>query len=213
MRICTILSLAFLLQLAIQPLLQAKPIKILFFGDSLTAGYQLSKEEAYPQQVEQLATADGIPVTIYNAGVSGDTTSGGLSRLQWNLRRPFDLFVLALGANDGLRGIPLSVTRDNLRKILQTVREVNPQATLVVAGMQLPPNYGEEYKREFDALFAPLAKEFNATLIPFLLEGVAGVPELNLPDGIHPNPEGQKRVARIVWQALKPLLIFQAVCP
>lgn len=206
MSVCKTAILAFLWNLLFWTASHAEPVRVLFLGDSLTAGYQLPKDQAYPNQVALLAKEEGRELVVYNAGVSGDTSSGGLSRLQWNMARPFDVFVLALGANDGLRGIQLSVTRDNLRKILEEVKKKNDQAILVVAGMKLPPNYGEEYAREFEQMFIEVAEEFDALLIPFLLEGVGGVRELNLPDGIHPTAEGHRRVAENVWQVIKPAL-------
>lgn len=184
----------------------ARPLRAVFMGDSLTAGYQLPKDQAYPNQVAILAQQAGYALAVHNAGVSGDTSSGGLSRLDWNLSQPFDLFVLALGANDGLRGIELSVTRENLRKILQKAKQRNSKAILVVAGMKLPPNYGKQYRTEFEQMYVDIAEEFDALLIPFLLEGVGGVRNLNLADGIHPNAEGHKLVAKNVWQVIQPAL-------
>lgn len=206
MSVCKTAIVAFLWNLVCFTVCDAEPVRVLFLGDSLTAGYQLPKEQAYPNQVALLAKQEGRELVIYNAGVSGDTSSGGLSRLQWNMGRPFDVFVLALGSNDGLRGIQLSVTRNNLRSILEEVKKKNDQAILVVAGMKLPPNYGEAYTREFEQMFVEVAEEFDALLIPFLLEGVGGVRELNLADGIHPNAEGHRRVAENVWKVIGPAL-------
>jgi len=184
-------------------------IRILCFGDSLTAGYELDREEAWPARLEQLARAEGWPVRTINSGVSGDTTASGLTRLEWNLQQPAEVFLLALGANDGLRGLPLEQSRENLLAILERVREFQPDMRLAVAGMRLPRNYGLEYADEFQSIFPAIAERHQAMLIPFLLEGVGGVPELNLPDGIHPNSEGQEVVARLVWSHLKPWLRTQ----
>jgi acyl-CoA thioesterase-1 len=177
---------------------------VVFLGDSLTAGYGLAAEEAFPALVEQRLASSGLPVRVVNAGVSGDTSAGGLARLDWLLaQKPAILFV-CLGGNDGLRGLPLSATEANLRAIVEGARAAG--ARVVLAGMQIPPNYGPEYTAGFRALFPRLATEYDLTLVPFLLEGVAARPELNQRDGIHPNAEGQKIVARTVTQALEPLV-------
>ncbi|MGH7336710.1 MAG: arylesterase [Myxococcota bacterium] len=179
-------------------------IKVVFLGDSLTAGYGLAAEEAYPALVEALLAAAGAPVKAINAGVSGDTSAGGLERLGWLLvQRPAIVFV-CLGGNDGLRGLPLESTEANLRAIVERTRAAG--ARVVLAGMQIPPNYGPEYTAGFRALYPRLAEEYDVPLVPFLLEGVAARPELNQRDGIHPNAEGQKIVARTVADALAPLL-------
>ena len=184
----------------------AAPRTIVFFGDSLTAGYGLDPTQAYPALIQARLRAAGLDDHVVNAGISGDTTSGGLARIDWALRRPVDVFVLALGGNDGLRGVSLGETRRNLGAILARVRLKNPQAKLVVAGMQLPPNLGASYASEFRAIFPDVAREANAAIIPFLLEGVAAKPELNQPDMIHPTSAGQQVVAENVWTVLKPLL-------
>jgi len=184
----------------------AAPRTIVFFGDSLTAGYGLDPTQAYPALIQARLRAAGLDDEVINAGISGDTTSGGLARVDWALRRPVDVFVLALGGNDGLRGVSLAETRRNLAAILARVRLKNPLVKLVVAGMQLPPNLGASYASEFRAIFPDVAREANASIIPFLLEGVAAKPELNQPDMIHPTPAGQQVVADNVWAVLKPLL-------
>jgi acyl-CoA thioesterase-1 len=143
---------------------------------------------------------------VVNAGVSGETTAGGLRRLDWVLKRRIDVLILALGGNDALRGIPLETTRRNLDQILTRTRAKNPDAQLVVAGMLIPPNWGPEYFNGFRAIFSQLAKKHQARLIPFLLEGVGGKRELNLPDGIHPTAEGHRLVAANVWKVLEPVL-------
>jgi acyl-CoA thioesterase-1 len=179
---------------------------VLFFGDSLTAGYGLLPEQAFPALIQAKIDSLGWPYTVVNAGVSGETSSGGRRRIDWVLRQPVDVFVLELGGNDGLRGVPLATTAQNLQAILDQVKKKYPQTAQIVAGMQIPPNLGHEYTAQFRAIFPALAKKNNATLIPFLLEGVGGVPKLNLPDGIHPTEEGHIRVATTVWDYLQPVL-------
>lgn len=179
---------------------------IMFFGDSLTAGYGLSTEEAFPYLLEQKLNEQGKNCKVINAGLSGETTAGGLSRIDWVLRQPIDIFVLELGGNDGLRGLPLEQTKSNLQAIIDKVKAKNPNAKIVVAGMMVPPNMGDDYSTAFRKVFPEIAKKNNATLIPFLLEGVAGNEKLNLPDGIHPNPEGHKIVANNLLKVIKPLL-------
>jgi acyl-CoA thioesterase I len=179
---------------------------ILFFGDSLTAGYGLSTEEAFPALVEKKFNEQTKRCKVINAGLSGETSAGGLARIDWVLRQPVDIFILELGANDGLRGLPLDQTEKNLQGIINKVKARYPSAKLVLAGMMVPPNMGADYSKKFQTIYPALAKKNNATLIPFLLEGVAGNEKLNLPDGIHPNPEGQKIVANTVFAKLKALL-------
>ncbi len=179
---------------------------ILFFGDSLTAGYGLSTEEAFPALAEKLLNNSGKSVKVVNAGLSGETSAGGLSRIDWILRQPIDIFLLELGANDGLRGLPLDQTRKNLQAIINKVRTKYPKVKFVLAGMMVPPNMGKEYATEFKKIYPDLAKKNNATLIPFLLEGVGGNEKLNQADGIHPNVEGHKIVAGNVKRVLEKLL-------
>ena len=188
-------------------LFQMSPTKvILFFGDSLTAGYGLAPEEAFPALVEKSLIKTGAKVKVINSGLSGETSAGGLTRIDWILRQPIDVFVLELGANDGLRGLPLEQTRKNLQTILDKVKEKYPSCKFVIAGMMVPPNMGNEYSTSFQGIFRDLAKKNNGILIPFLLEGVAGIEKLNQADGIHPNVEGHKIVARNIAQILSPLL-------
>jgi acyl-CoA thioesterase I len=182
------------------------PKTILFFGDSLTAGYGLSTEEAFPAVVEKNLNKKGKPTKVVNAGLSGETSAGGLARIDWVLRQPVDIFILELGANDGLRGLPLDQTRKNLQAIIDKVKAKYPKTKVVVTGMMVPPNLGEKYTREFETIFPDLAKKNNAALIPFLLKDVAGIEKLNLPDGIHPNPEGHKIVAQNVMKVIEPLM-------
>jgi len=181
---------------------------IIFFGDSLTAGLGLSdpSSESYPALIQKKIDQARLPWRVVNAGLSGETSAGGLRRVDWILRQPVDIFVLALGANDGLRGISPEVSRQNLQQILERVRARNPAAKLVVAGMQMPREMGADFSAAFGRMFPEVAEKNQAVLIPFLLEGVGGVRELNLGDGIHPNPEGQAMVAATVWEILRPLL-------
>ena len=179
---------------------------VLFFGNSLAAGYGVEPSQAFPALIGEKIDSAGLNYTVVNAGLSGETTAGGKSRIGWVLRQPVAVFVLELGGNDGLRGLPLSATRQNLQAILDTVRRKSPQATIVLAGMQIPPNLGTDYTREFRELFKELADKNKAILIPFLLESVGGVPKLNQADGIHPNPAGHKIVAETVWGVIRPVL-------
>ena len=183
-----------------------KPKVILFYGDSLTAGYGLSTEEAFPAIVNKTLNQQGKPVKVINAGLSGETSAGGLSRLDWVLRQPVDIFVLELGANDGLRGLPVDETRKNLQLIIDNVKKKNPAVQIVLAGMMVPPNMGPDYTTNFQRIYPDLAKTNNTKLIPFLLQGVAGNEKLNNADGIHPNVEGHKIVATNVLKVVEPLL-------
>jgi len=185
---------------------QTKPKVILFFGDSLTAGYGLSPEEAFPALSEKELIKNGKDVKVVNAGLSGETSAGGLSRIEWVLRQPIDVFVLELGANDGLRGLPVDQTKKNLQAIIDKVKTKNPNVKIVVTGMMVPPNMGNTYTTQFTAVFSEIAKNNKATLMPFLLAGVAGNEKLNQADGIHPNIEGHKIVATNVTKILSPLL-------
>lgn len=179
---------------------------ILFFGNSLTAGYGLEPAQAFPALIQKKIDSLNLPYTTVNAGVSGETSSGGNSRIDWILKQPVDVFVLELGANDGLRGIPVAETKKNLQAIIDKVKAKYPQAKIIIAGMQVPPNMGPEYSADFRNLFPTLAKENNAALIPFLLEGVGGEARLNLEDGIHPTAEGHVILAETIWRVLQPQL-------
>lgn len=180
---------------------------IVFFGNSLTAAYGLDDpSKGFAGLIQKRIDSLGLDYKVINAGVSGETTSGGNSRIDWLLKQPLDIFVLELGGNDGLRGIPVSETRKNLQSILDKVHAKYPDAKLVLAGMQIPPNMGQKYASEFKAVYADIAKANNLTLIPFLLEGVGGESKLNLPDGIHPTEEGHKILAENVWVRIKDLL-------
>jgi acyl-CoA thioesterase I len=179
---------------------------ILFFGNSLTAGMGLSTEEAFPALIQEVIDSLELDYTVVNAGLSGETTASGKSRLNWVLNQKVDVFVLELGANDGLRGIPLDETRTNLQAIIDMVWVKNPDTKIVIAGMQIPPNMGQDYTSEFRTIFPNLAEKNNIVLIPFLLDNVAGLPNLNQPDGIHPTVEGHKIVASNVWDVLEGVL-------
>jgi len=185
---------------------EAERKTIFVVGDSIAAGFGVEAEEAFPGLLQQRISERKLSYEVVNAGVSGDTTAGGVRRMPWLLKRKMDVFVLELGGNDGLRGITPKETKANLEKIIDLAREKNPDVKIVVAGMQMPQNMGEAYTREFREVFPTVAKEKKTELIPFLLEGVGGKPELNLPDRIHPNPAGHKIVADTVWSVLEPLL-------
>ena len=178
--------------------------RVVFLGDSLTAGLGLGEEAAYPALVGELLAERGVAVRIVNAGVSGDTSAGGLARVDWLLTQKPEILVVALGANDGLRGQPVAAIEANLREIVRRARAAGSQ--VVLAGMKMPPNYGPDYTRDFEALYARLARELALPFIPFLLEGVAADPALNQVDGIHPTAEGQRKIADLVINALLPLL-------
>ena len=180
--------------------------RILFFGDSITAGHGIEEQNAYPALIQQKIDSLGWNYEVVNGGLSGETSAGGLRRIDWMLRQPVDLFVLELGGNDGLRGIDPEVTKSNLQKIIDKVEKAYPGAVIVLAGMQVPPNLGPDYTEKFKEVYPQLAEENDVELIPFLLEGVGGNDELNQPDGIHPTAEGHKVVAQNVWEVLKPLL-------
>nr|WP_317173580.1 arylesterase [Hymenobacter montanus] len=184
--------------------------RLLFFGNSLTAGYGVEPEQAFPALVSAKIDSLGLGYEVVNAGLSGETTAGGRSRVGWVLRQPVAVFVLELGANDGLRGLPLGDTRRNLQAIIDTVRRRSPGAQIVLAGMQIPPNLGTAYAADFKALYQEIAAQNDLVLIPFLLEGVGGIRQLNQPDGIHPTAAGHRIVARTVWTVLQPLLVGQA---
>jgi acyl-CoA thioesterase-1 len=179
---------------------------ILFIGTSLTAGLGLNPDSAYPQLIQEKIEAAHLPFTVVNAGVSGETTAGLLSRLDWLMRGKFDVVLVETGANDGLRGMTVATVRENLRTILTRIRAAHPSAKLLLVQMEAPPNLGSAYTTAFHAMYPELAKESGATLVPFLLNGVAGDPKLNQADGIHPNPRGERIVADNVWRTLEPVL-------
>jgi acyl-CoA thioesterase-1 len=185
---------------------QEEPRRIVFFGDSLTAGYGLTMQDAFPYLIQQKIDSLGLPYLVVNAGLSGETTAGGANRIDWILKSKPDIFVLELGGNDGLRGLSPEQTRKNLRAIIDKVKKRNPDAVVLLAGMQMFPNMGQDYVNEFKGTFPLIAEEKGVKLIPFLLEGVGGIEDLNQADGIHPNEEGHKVVAATVWKYLKPYL-------
>ncbi|HKJ01613.1 MAG TPA: arylesterase [Longimicrobiales bacterium] len=181
--------------------------RVVFLGTSLTAGLGLLRaEDTYVARLAELADSADLPMDAVNAGVSGDTSAGGLRRLDWILREPLDVLVVELGANDGLRGQDPAATRENLEAIVSRTRDRYPEAAVVIAGMEAPTNLGEAYTRRFRSVFPEVARESGAALVPFILDGVAGIAELNQADGIHPTPEGHRIMARNVWPTLAPLL-------
>lgn len=179
---------------------------ILFLGTSLTAGYGVGADNAFPALIQQKLDSARLPFSVINAGLSGETSAGGLRRIDWSLQQPISILVLELGANDGLRGLSVDQMRANLDSIMSTTRAKYPDAAIVLAGMQAPPNLGAGYTSAFRKTFSDLADEYDAVLIPFLLEGVAGEHSLNQEDGIHPNVEGHKRIAALVWRYLQPVI-------
>ncbi|WP_432713641.1 arylesterase [Pedobacter sp.] len=186
--------------------LPVKEKNILFFGTSLTAGYGLDQQEAYPALIQKKIDSLNLPYKVINGGLSGETSAAGRSRIDWLLKQPVAVFVLELGANDGLRGIPVATTTANLQAIINKVKAKYPQAKLVLTGMQVPPNMGQRYAADFNAMFKTIAQKNKMEFVPFLLEGVGGKPELNQEDGIHPTAEGQKILAENVWLELKGVL-------
>jgi len=177
---------------------------IVVLGDSLTAGYGVAAHEAYPALLEAILRREGYRYRVVNAGASGDTTAGGLRRVDWVLRAHPEVAIVALGANDGLRGLSVAGMRENLEHIVRRLRE--GRARVLLAGMRVPPNYGADYAREFAAVFPAVARRTGVTLVPFLLDGVAAQPALNQADGIHPNAAGHRVIADRLWPYLKPLL-------
>ena len=181
----------------------ARP-KIVFLGDSLTAGLGLGPEESVPALVQKRLDAEGYKYDVVNAGVSGDTSAGGLSRLDWSLEGEVDVLVIELGANDGLRGLPIAALKRNLSEIIARAKKRG--VTVLLTGMEAPPNYGEAYTAEFRQTFRDLAREHDVAFMPFFLEGVAGIDALNQGDRIHPNPDGARLIERKLWASLEPLL-------
>jgi acyl-CoA thioesterase-1 len=179
---------------------------VLFVGTSLTAGYGLDADSAYPQQIQRMIDSASLAYTVVNAGVSGETSAAMLQRLDWLLRQPFDVIVIETGANDGLRGISVDAMRDNIQRAIGRIREARPDARIVLVQMEALPNMGKAYTQQFRGAFPKVAKDNHVVLLPFLLDGVAGRSELNQADGIHPNYEGERIVARNVWKGLRPML-------
>ena len=180
--------------------------QVVFFGNSLSAGYGINPDKAFPALIQNKIDSLQWPFRVINAGLSGETTSGGLRRIDWIMSQRIDVLVLELGGNDVLRGIPVNVSKANLQGIVDKMSARYPEADIVLAGMQAPPNLGDEYLAAFNSMYPELARSNNAALIPFLLEGVAGNPELNLPDRIHPTEQGHRLIAETVWLVLQPLL-------
>jgi acyl-CoA thioesterase I len=182
------------------------PLKVLFVGTSLTAGLGLDPDSAYPALIQRKADSAGIPLAVTNAGVSGETSAGALRRIDWVLREPADVVVVETGANDGLRALRVDSTRANLEALVERIRGARPTARVVLVQMEAPPNLGPGYTAEFRGMFPGVAEKFGLTLIPFLLDRVAGIDSLNQADGIHPNEAGERIVAETVWRALRPVL-------
>jgi acyl-CoA thioesterase-1 len=178
--------------------------RIVFLGDSLTAGYGLARHQSVPSLIQTRLNSSGYNYEVVNAGVSGDTSAGGLSRLDWSLAGDVQVLVVELGANDGLRGLPVAAMKHNLDQIIKRARQRG--ITVLLTGMEAPPNYGAVYTKEFRQAFQDLAQTHKVPFIPFFLQGVAGIPSLNIADGIHPNPAGARIVEATVWRALQPLL-------
>ena len=179
---------------------------ILFFGDSITAGYGIDEEDAFPAVIQRKIDEKGLNYKVVNAGLSGETSAGGLRRVDWILQQHIDLFVLELGGNDGLRGINPESTKENLAGIMDKVKEKYPDAIIVLTGMEAPPNMGSDYTERFRQIYAELGEEYDVVFMPFILDEVAGEPDLNLADGIHPTEEGHKIVAENLWNYLLPVL-------
>jgi acyl-CoA thioesterase I len=182
------------------------PLRVVILGDSITAGYGLERSEAFPAVLQKKVQDASLPFEIVAAGVSGDTTAGGLRRVKWAFGTGASVFVIALGGNDGLRGLPPSETEQNLANIIRTVRSLDPKTEILLAGMKMPANLGAQYVAAFDAVFPRVASAHETLFVPFLLEGVGGVPSLNQPDLIHPTAEGQRLVAELIWKTLAPVL-------
>ncbi|MBN2731903.1 MAG: arylesterase [Balneolaceae bacterium] len=185
---------------------QPKTQSILFFGDSITAGYGIDENKAFPALIEQKIDSLGWNFEVRNGGLSGETSAGGLRRIDWMLQHKVDVFVLELGGNDGLRGIDLASTQQNLQQIIDKVEKTYPDATIVLAGMQVPPNLGTDYTREFKNIYPELAQSNDVALIPFLLQDVGAESDLMQADGLHPTVKGHRVMAETVWEALKPIL-------
>ena len=179
---------------------------IVFLGTSLTAGYGLEPEEAYPALLQVKIDSAGLNYRVVNAGVSGETSAGARRRIDWLLREPVSVLVIETGANDGLRGLPPDSLRANIQALLDRAKELRPAPRLVLVGMRIPPNYGQAYSRQFEAIYSELARANGAELVPFLLQGVGGMAALNQPDGVHPTAQGQRRMAETVWSVLEPVL-------
>jgi acyl-CoA thioesterase-1 len=178
--------------------------RIVFLGDSLTAGYGLERDQSVPSLIQGRLAREGYAYEVVNAGVSGDTSAGGLSRLNWSLDGPVEVLVIELGANDGLRGLPIAAMKRNIAEIITRAQQRGIR--VILTGMEAPPNYGPVYTSDFRKAYQDLAREHKVVFVPFYLQGVAGIPSLNIADGIHPNPEGARIVEQTIWRALQPVL-------
>jgi acyl-CoA thioesterase I len=179
---------------------------VLFLGTSLTAGYGIDPQQAYPALIQKKIDAAGLDYRVINAGLSGETSAGALRRADWLFQQPISVLVLETGANDGLRGLPPDSLRANIQAILDRAQRLHPRPRIVLVGMRVPPNYGRAYSQQFESVYPQLAKANGAVLVPFLLEGVGGVRALNQADGVHPTAEGQRKMAETVWRVLQPVL-------
>ncbi|PYI86920.1 MAG: arylesterase [Verrucomicrobia bacterium] len=201
-----IISIAAILSLLCAQVANAAQMKrILVLGDSISEGFQLKPSEAYPMLLAKKLRDAGLNLEVINASATGGTTAGGLERLPTHLKRKIDIFILELGINDAFRGIPVDQIQKNLQQIIDKVKARNPEVRIVIAGMQLPNYAADDYVSAFGKMFTDLAAKNGAALVPYLLDGIAGDPALNLPDGIHPNAAGQKILAENVWQTLEPI--------
>jgi acyl-CoA thioesterase-1 len=200
------IAIALLLSASIASTQTAPAKTVAFLGDSLSAGYGVKATEAFPALIAEKIRAANLPYRVENAGLSGDTTAGGLRRIDWLLQRPIDVLVIELGANDGLRGLPVTAIKSNLQAIIDKTKSKNPGVKVIIAGMQMPPNLGGDYATSFQKVFGEVAQANNATLIPFLLEGVGGMRELNQSDSIHPTAAGHRVIADLIWRTLEPIL-------
>lgn len=183
-----------------------RKVSVLFFGTSLTAGYGLDPSQAFPVLVAEKARSEGMPITAVNAGLSGETSAGALRRIEWVLKQPTDIVVLETGGNDALRALDANALKTNLTAIVGRIREARPKAKILLAVMEAPPNFGADYTARFREAYSEVAKAEGLILLPFLLDRVAGIAELNQEDGIHPNLAGERIVAENVWRALKPVV-------
>lgn len=182
-------------------------VTVLFFGTSLTAGYGLDPSQAFPVLVAKKAASDGLPINAINAGLSGETSAGALRRIDWVIKRPVDIVVVETGGNDGLRALDAGALKSNITGIVKKIRQAQPKAKIILASMEAPPNFGAEYTKGFRDAYASVAKSEGVTLMPFLLDSVAGKAELNQDDAVHPNLAGEKIVADNVWRSLKPIVV------
>ncbi|MFD2533102.1 arylesterase [Gracilimonas halophila] len=202
-------SLLFIISLLFASSVQAQDSNtktILFFGDSITAGLGVDKSQAFPAIIQDRIDSLGLNYEVINGGLSGETSAGGLRRIDWILQRDIDIMVLELGGNDGLRGIDLNSTKENLQKIIDKVQTNNPDAKIILAGMQVPPNLGQDYTKQFETIYPELAEENNLPLIPMIMDKIGGDEELMQSDGLHPTPRGHKVIANTIWDTLRSIL-------